>query len=146
MGGEVSEAVLAILNSSNISDKLNHTFLTLIPKTHSPRKVSYSQPISLSNVLYKIIAKVLANHLKPLLPHLIYETQGAFLSERIITNNILIAYETLHYLKAKRICKLGYMALKLGMSKVYDRVEWVFLEKIMNGVQSKMGGSCFCLY
>ncbi|XP_075665270.1 uncharacterized protein LOC142634918 [Castanea sativa] len=131
VGGEVSKAVLSVLNSGNIPNKLNHTFLTLIPKIHSPRKVSDFRPISLSNVLYKIIAKVLANRLKPLLPHLIFETQGVFLSERIITDNILIAHENLHYLKQKRTGKLGYMALKLDMSKAYDRVEWVFWEKIM---------------
>ena len=131
MGGEVSEAVLSVLNSGIIPDKLNHTFLALIPKIHSLRKVSDFKPISLSNVLYKIIAKVLANRLKPLLPHLISETQGVFLFERIITDNILIAHENLHYLKQKRTGKLRYMALKLDMSKAYDRVEWVFLEKIM---------------
>ena len=131
VGGEVSEAALSILNSGIIPDKLNHTFLTLIPKIHSPRKVSDFRPISLSNVLYKIIAKVLANWLKPLLPHLISKTQGAFLSERTTTNNILIAHENLHYLKEKRTGKLRYMALKLDMSKAYERVEWVFLEKIM---------------
>ena len=113
VGGEVSEVVLSLLNSGIIPDKLNHTFLTLIPKIHSPRKVFDFGPISLSNILYKIIAKVLANRLKPLLPHLISETQGAFLSERIITDNILIAHENLHYLKEKRIGKLGFMMLKL---------------------------------
>ena len=128
---EVTSVVLAILNSGIVPSQLNHTFLTLIPKIHSPRKVTYFRPITLSNVLYKIVAKVLADRLKILLPKLISEHQSAFISGRLITDNILIAHETLHHLKSKRASRMGYMALKLDMRKAYDRVEWVFLEKIM---------------
>ena len=74
IGWEVTEAVLSVLNIGTIPSNLNHTFITLIPKIQSPRKVSEYRPISLSNVLYKLIAKVLANCLKPLLPKLISKT------------------------------------------------------------------------
>ena len=99
IGHDISGAILAVLNSSTIPNDLNHTFITLIPKIHSPRRVTEFRPISLSNVLYKLVAKVLANRLKPLLPKLISEKQSAFMSERLITDNILIAHETLHYLR-----------------------------------------------
>lgn len=118
---EVSEAFLTVLNSSKILENLNHAFISLIPKIQSPRKVSNFRLINLSNVLHKLIAKVLANWLKPLLFNLILETQSAFMSERLITDNILIALETLHYLKTKRTGKMGYTALKLDMSEL---VRW----------------------
>ena len=62
---------------------------------------------------------------------MVFESQSAFLFGRLISDNVLVAFETLHYLKRKTQRKLGFMALKLDMSKAYDRVEWVFLEKIM---------------
>ena len=56
------------------------------------------RPISLSNVLYRIFLKVLANRLKIIMPQLISEHQSAFMSDRLISNNILVAFETLHYM------------------------------------------------
>ena len=148
IGGEVSTAVLAMLNSGIIPPNLNHTFIMLIPKIQSPRRVTDFRPISLSNLLYKLIAKVLANCLKKNFPELISETQSAFMSRRLITDNILIAHETLHYLKTKRIGKMELMAVKLDMSKAYDCVEWVFLEKNHgeNGIQSKMDSAHFYVH
>ena len=59
------------------------------------------------------------------------ETESVFTADRLITNNILIAFETLHHMKTNCIGKKGFMALKMDMSKAYDRVEWIFLEKIL---------------
>ena len=74
---------------------------------------------------------MLANRLKSLLPHVISESQSAFQSDKAISDNILVAFETLHHMKTKKTGKVGFMALKLDMSKAYDRVEWIFLEKLM---------------
>ena len=97
----------------------------------NPESMKDYRPISLCNVVYKIIAKVLANRLKKILPYIISESQSAFVPGRLISDNILIAFETLHHMKFMKGGQQSYMALKLDMSKAYDRVEWAFLEAIM---------------
>ena len=131
MRGDVIHTVLHFLNSGSLPNPLNHTFITLIPKTKNLELVSEFRPISLCNVLYKIFSKVVANRLKRVLPHIISEHQIAFIKGRLITDNILVAYETSHYMKNHNSGRSGFMALKLDMSKAYDRVEWSFLKKVM---------------
>lgn len=82
-------------------------------------------------MLYKFFSKVLANKLKIFLPYLVIENHSAFAKNHQITNNILAALETLHCMKKHDSRKNGFTDLKLDMSKAYDHVEWVFLEKLM---------------
>ena len=103
----------------------------MIPKVKSPENITEFRPISLCNVIYKLISKVLANRLKVVLPTVVSENQSAFQAGRVITDNILMAFETLHYMKNHQSGKSGFMALKLDMSEAYDCVEWSYLERIM---------------
>ena len=131
VGMDVTQAVLSCLNSRSILKSINHTFIALIPKINNPERVSGFRPISLCNVIYKIISKVIANCLKPMLNSIILETQSAFIADRLISDNILIAFESLHHIKTNYTGKKGFMAMNLDMSKAYDRVEWCFLEQIL---------------
>ena len=137
MQHDVTSAILSWLNSGILPEPINHTLITLIPKIDNPKLVSNFCPISICNVLYKIYSKVLANRLKKFLPSLITEHQSAFAKDRLILDNIMVAFETLHHMKHHNSGKHGYMAIKLDISKAYDRIEWVYLEKLME----KMG---FC--
>ena len=80
---------------------------------------------------YKIISKVLCQRLTRLLPRLVSETQSAFVTGRLISDNILIAHEMFHGLRTNNSCKEKFLAIKTDMSKAYDRVEWPFIEAML---------------
>ena len=96
VGNSISNAVLSVLNSGKILRKINLTYLSLIPKKKNPEKLSDYRPISLCNVLYKIISKVLANRLKSVLSVIISDSQSAFVPGRMITDNVSVAFEVLN--------------------------------------------------
>ena len=103
VGADVTNVVLSCLNSSIILQTINNTHIALIPKTKDPKLITQYRPISWCNVLYKIISKMLVNRLKLILLNLIYDSQNAFVPGRLITDNILVAYETLHSTKKKEV-------------------------------------------
>ena len=131
VGNGMTNAVLDFLHSGHMVPAINYTHIVLIPKVKKLEKMADSRPISLCNVIYKIISKVLANRLKLILPSLISSTQSAFVPGRLLTDNVLVAYETLHAMHNRKKGKKGALALKLDVSKAYDRVEWGFLRGMM---------------
>ena len=68
--------VLDFLNQGISPPNFNETHIVLIPKVKEPKRVTDYRSISLCNIVYKIVSKVIANRLKKILPSIISETQS----------------------------------------------------------------------
>ncbi|KAL3825541.1 hypothetical protein ACJIZ3_021570 [Penstemon smallii] len=124
-------AVRHFFKSGFMLKAINHTFVTLIPKIANASRVEHFRPISLCNISYKVISKIIANRLKPLLQKIISPNQMAFVEGRSINENTIISHEIMHYLHNRK-GKKGFLAIKVDLSKAYDRVEWKLLLHILH--------------
>lgn len=131
MKNDVVALVRHFFEIGRIDDQLQSTNIALIPKKANSVFMTDIRPISLCNVVYKIIFKIFANRLKKIIDSIILESQGAFIPGRLIMDSIMVAFEVMHYMKRKIKGKDCWMALKLAMSKAYDRVEWNYSEVVL---------------
>lgn len=115
-------AVQHFFKTGHLLKALNSTFIALIPKTSKASRVDHYRPISLCNITYKTISKILANRLKVHLDQFISPYQMAFVCGRNINDNSIISHEIMSYLHKKKGSK-GYMAIKVDLAKAFDRVE-----------------------
>lgn len=131
VGTTMLEALLQDLNTGQFPRNLNHTHISLIFKKKQSLKVADYLPISLCIVLCKLLSKVLANRIKSLLTSLVPDSQSVFVPKRQISDNILVAYEILHFLKKRKRGRQGSIFIKLDVGKAYDRIEWGYLEHVL---------------
>lgn len=102
---EIVKEIQAAFETETLPPKINETHIRLIPKVRSPKTVAEYRPISLCNVYYKIISKILKKRLKPLLDSIISENQSDFVLGRAISDNLLITHKVLHFLKTSKAQK-----------------------------------------
>ncbi|KAG7540795.1 Endonuclease/exonuclease/phosphatase superfamily [Arabidopsis thaliana x Arabidopsis arenosa] len=111
---------------------VNTTILALIPKKTEAQAMRDYRPISCCNVMYKVISKIMANRLKKILPSSILPNQSAFIKDRLMMENQLLASELVkdyHKESISRRC-----ALKIDISKAFDSVQWPFLLSILKAM------------
>ena len=125
---DIVQAIQQFFISGCMPEGINDTTIVIIPKIKNPQSMKDIRPISLCNVIYKIISKCLVNRLRPLLDGMITPTQSAFIPERLILDNALIAFECMHSLNTLKDSRGEYCAYKLDLAKAYDRVDWKFME------------------
>lgn len=130
IGDDVTKLVQDFYTRGKFHPQLNKTYIALIPKKANARTPQDFRPISLCNVVYKIITKTLANRLKDLLPDYIHESQQAFIQGRRIANNIIVAQEISHSFQLTSWKHKAFM-LKLDLAKAFDIIEWSFIRRAL---------------
>lgn len=130
VGPSVTELLLTIFTTGELPLGLNAATICLLPKCPSPESLSQFRPISVCNVLVKVVSKVLENCLKPLMSKLTGLCQASFIPGRSTVDNIVIAQEVVHSLMKRKGKKAGFI-LKVGLEKAYDRIDWVFLQEML---------------
>ncbi|XP_020258784.1 uncharacterized protein LOC109835211 [Asparagus officinalis] len=129
ISGDVVLAVQSFFKSGTILKQINHTFLTLVPKSKEATSIQDYRPISCCNVIYKIITKILANRLKMVIGELISKNQHAFLQGRHIGECSLLAHELLRDFNrnhGKRAC------FKIDLHKAFDSINREFVYYVMH--------------
>jgi hypothetical protein len=125
VGNDVIDAVLEFFLSGRLLRKTNATILTLVPKKKNPITMGDYRPISCCNLIYKCITQILANRLLPGLDDIISPNQGAFIPNKSISENILLAQELVcDYHKKKGRPR---STLKVDLMKAYDSISWDFI-------------------
>lgn len=131
IGDVIWKIVYSFFQTGALEQGINMTNICLIPKKPGANEMKDFHPISLSNVAYKIIAKILAKRLKRVLPELISDTHASFVHDRLITDNILISHEMLHAQKSNNKCSEEFVDIKTDIFKAFDKVELNFLERAL---------------
>ncbi|XP_028778309.1 uncharacterized protein LOC114734823 [Neltuma alba] len=136
VGGKICDFVKRAFENPQVIKEINQTNIVLVPKVENPTTLKEMRPISLCNVSYKIITKVLANRFRSVMNHLVGPQQGSFISNRSSCDNIIVAQEAIHKMRTKP-GKRGYMAIKVDMEKAYDRLDWGYLQDTLSVIGIK---------
>nr|GFB55370.1 hypothetical protein [Tanacetum cinerariifolium] len=131
VGKDVCLAVKDFFVTGKILREINSTLIALVPKMQTPQKVSDFRPIACCNVLYKCISKINTDRINGCLDKLVSKNQSAFIPNRHIQDNIMLAQEFFKGYDRKIGPKR--VALKVDIQKSYDTVNWQFLKDILRG-------------
>jgi hypothetical protein len=123
LADELVELVEDSRTNGTVIRSLNLNFLDLIQKLNKPTSFSDFRPISLCNLCYNLIEKIIVNRVKPFLSKTLLGEQLGFLKGRQILDEIDTSHEFLHSIKQKH---LKALILKLDLKKAYDCINWDF--------------------
>ncbi|GAA0146752.1 hypothetical protein LIER_36376 [Lithospermum erythrorhizon] len=132
VGQDLTLCVQEFFNTGKLLKQLNHTIVALIPKTSHDPKVGDFRPIGCTNVIYKVITKILTKRMAKFLPIIVDPGQTAFVKGRNISDNVFLAQEIVRGYKVKR--NSPRCMIMLDIRKAYDTVSWDFVESFLLGL------------
>ena len=129
LGNALLESFNAGFENGQLSVSQKRGIISLIPKDENNlTTLSNWRPITLLNVDYKILAKVIAKRIEPVLPKLIHSNQTGFIKGRYIGQNVRLLEDTLEYTDIK---KIPGILLFIDFKKVFDTIEWPFIQNVL---------------
>lgn len=132
IGKDLTAAVQSFFSRGFLPKGLNSTILAFIPKKESAQEMRDYRPISCCNVLYKVISKLIANRFKGALPQCISYNQSAFVKDRLLVENLLLATEIVKDYHREDVSPR--CAMKIDLAKAFDSVHWPFLLNTLNAL------------
>ena len=129
VGSDVVLAVQDFFITGVIFLGLNSSFIILLPKLRESISVDQFRPIVLSNFLFKISSKILADRLARVTSRIISPQQFSFIRDRHIEDCIALASDCVNVLQKK--CYGGNLAMKIDMHKAFNTLDWSFLYKVV---------------
>jgi len=128
---DIHKLVSDFYSSAFLNQEITQTYITLIPKKMQPTVPQDFRPISLCSVIYRLIAKSLADRLKTYLPNYIHNAQYPFIQNKHISSNMIITQEIIHSFGLKNWTGKAFM-LKLDLAKAFDHLNWNFLTQALH--------------
>ncbi|KAL2904328.1 hypothetical protein RDABS01_003038 [Bienertia sinuspersici] len=129
VGKDVIQAVRDFFDNGKLLKEVSITTLTMVPKVQTPSTVSEYRPIACCSTIYKCISKLLCSRLSLVLPDIISQNQGAFVSGRSIMHNALIFQNFIKFYRPSQI--QDCCMFKLDVKKAYNTVSWGFMSDFM---------------
>jgi len=124
MKGDAMNAVQSFAEGGSWPKGTNASFITLVLKVVNPQLLNDFRSISLVEIVYKIVSKILCSRLKRVLDKVIDPGKSAFLEGRGLLDSVVVANETLEEVKRnKKEC----VVFKVEYEKGYDSVRWEFI-------------------
>jgi len=129
VGGDFCAAIKDFFASRKMLKQVNHSIISLVPKSTTINSAADFRPISCYNVIYKVISKILAGRMAQVMNTIISPAQNAFLDGRNMAENINLLQELLRHYEHKT--SSPKCIIKIDFRKAFDIIQWSFLRNVL---------------